>query len=160
MNKSEMINLVQKIGKVKIEHALKMFKGVDTTCFGYDKVLLEKAIKAYDKEQQKNNNFLVEKSKQHINILSQKGKKYEEYVEWIEKNQDFYELFDKFTKQALVNKSKISAWLIVNRIRWEIEIETNGDEYKINNDFIAYLARDWMVKNNNMGAFTLKKMKS
>ena len=65
--------------------------------------------------------------------------------EWHKKNPHVYELFKRFTLIA-INKGhkKCSAWLIVNRIRWETSIETTGDDFKISNDFIAYYARLFM----------------
>ena len=64
---------------------------------------------------------------------------------WHKQNPHVYELFTKFTMQA-INRGhrKLSAWLIINRIRWETSIETNGDDFKISNDFIAYYSRLFM----------------
>jgi hypothetical protein len=38
----------------------------------------------------------------------------------------------------------LSAWLIVNRIRWETTVETSSGDFKISNNFIAYYARLFM----------------
>ena len=42
---------------------------------------------------------------------------------WHKDNPHVYELFEKFTMQA-INRghNRLSAWLIVNRIRWETMI--------------------------------------
>jgi hypothetical protein len=44
-----------------------------------------------------------------------------------------------------VNKrrKKISHWLIINRIRWEVYVLTTGEDFKISNNFIAFYARHW-----------------
>jgi|TARA_Y100000052_G_C2924379_1_gene70335 hypothetical protein len=64
---------------------------------------------------------------------------------WHKKNPHVYELFKKFTLIAIDRGHKeMSAWLIVNRIRWETSVETSGNDFKISNDFIAYYARLFM----------------
>lgn len=90
----------------------------------------------------------------------------QQYDDWVVENLHIYELFCKFTMQAIdAGKKKISHWLIVNRIRWEVEIETkavNPDDlkYKISNDYIAFLARDFIKDHpEHSGIFNLKVMK-
>lgn len=90
----------------------------------------------------------------------------EKYDDWIIENMHVYELFEKFALQAIAaGKKKISHWLIVNRLRWEVEIETKGlteDErqYKISNDYIAFLARDFIKDHpEHAEIFNLKQMK-
>jgi len=79
---------------------------------------------------------------------------------WHKQNPHFYELFEHFTFKA-INKGhkKLSAWLIVNRIRWETAIETTGEDYKISNDFIAYYSRLFMHYHPEYsGFFATKKL--
>ena len=65
--------------------------------------------------------------------------------EWHKQNPHVYDLFEKFTLDAISKgHDRLSAWLIVNRIRWETAVETRGDDFKISNDFIAYYARLFM----------------
>jgi len=80
---------------------------------------------------------------------------------WHKENPEFYELFKKFTFQAIQKgHRKLSAWLIVNRIRWETMIVTTGNEYKISNDFIALYARLFMHEYPDYkGFFRTKPMK-
>ncbi len=58
-------------------------------------------------------------------------------------NPRIFELFKKFAYEALNSgRPRFSSWAIINRIRWEVDIETNsGDGFKISNDFIAYYSR-------------------
>ena len=64
---------------------------------------------------------------------------------WHKQNPHVYDLFEKFTLDAISKgHERLSAWLIVNRIRWETTVETRGDDFKISNDFIAYYARLFM----------------
>lgn len=72
----------------------------------------------------------------------------ESWEAWDRKNPKFYELFERFTFEAIASgKTKLSAWLIVNRIRWEAEILSTGDnKYKISNNFIAFYSRRFMAQ--------------
>ena len=80
---------------------------------------------------------------------------------WHKENPEFYSMFKKFTFQAIrKGHRKLSAWLIVNRIRWETMIVTTGDEYKISNDYIALYARLFMYQYPDYkGFFNTKPMK-
>lgn len=85
---------------------------------------------------------------------------YERWVEWNDNNPEFYEMFERFAFEAIrAGRKKFSAWLIVNRIRWETALRTEGDDYNINNNFIAFFARLFMRNNPKYrGFFNIKKM--
>ena len=65
--------------------------------------------------------------------------------EWHKKNPQICELFDKFTFHA-INRGhkKMSAWMIINRVRWETSVVTYGNPFKISNDYISMYARYFM----------------
>ena len=66
----------------------------------------------------------------------------ERWWAWHKKNPHVYRLFERFTLEAIAKGHKtLSAWLIVNRIRWETTVVTRGDKFKITNNHIAYYAR-------------------
>ena len=76
-------------------------------------------------------------------------------------NPEVYELFKRFTFQA-INRghTRLSAWMIANRIRWETQIETVNDDYKISNDYIALYSRKFMKDYpEHDGFFRIKPMK-
>lgn len=73
-----------------------------------------------------------------------------------------WENFVRFTDEALAaGHSKMSAWFIINRIRWYVSVETTQDEgFKISNNFIAYYSRKFMATFPEKGkVFNTKKMK-
>jgi hypothetical protein len=87
------------------------------------------------------------------------------YREWIALNPHVPKLFESYTLIAISRGAKrLSAWLVVNRLRWEVEFETKGTDiydskFKISNDYIAYLARDFMAKYpEHNGLFKTKEM--
>lgn len=67
----------------------------------------------------------------------------ESFKEFHKKNPAIYEYFKKYLREVvLAGKKKTSAKMILNRIRWEIYINTNTeDEYKINDAFTSRYAR-------------------
>jgi hypothetical protein len=83
------------------------------------------------------------------------------WLEWHRSNPQVYELFKEFTFQAIRRgHRRLSAWLVVNRIRWETAVETSGGDFKISNDFIAYYARLFMDENPDFrGFFRTKPLK-
>jgi len=85
----------------------------------------------------------------------------EKFDLWDEENPEVYKLFCKFTLQAAEKGHKrLSAWMIVNRIRWETSVVTVGNDYKVSNDFIALYARKFMQDHPEYdGFFSVKSMK-
>ena len=66
----------------------------------------------------------------------------EAWWEWHKQNPEVWEKFEQYTLEAIATGRKhYSHWAIVNRIRWHSEIETNGGEFKISNDYIGFYAR-------------------
>lgn len=79
-----------------------------------------------------------------------KKAEYERFVRFHEENPHIYRLFKRFTFEAIrAGHKKLSAWLIINRIRWETDVVTKGGEYdpergsyyKIANGYVALYAR-------------------
>jgi hypothetical protein len=73
---------------------------------------------------------------------------------WHNENPHVYELFERFTFEAINSgHTKLSAWLIINRVRWETDIVTTGREFKINNDYIAFYSRLFMANHPEYEGF-------
>jgi hypothetical protein len=55
------------------------------------------------------------------------------------------QVFDEFRRRAIAMRTagrrKYSQWTIIQSIRWDHDLRTTGDVFKINNDFIALYAR-------------------
>lgn len=83
------------------------------------------------------------------------------FIEFHEKNPVVYKKFVAYTKKIIQRGfERYSAWTIINVIRWEQDLETKGNSFRINNDFIALYAR--MLVNKNAwfkGFFNLREMK-
>ena len=67
-----------------------------------------------------------------------------EFDRWNTENPMVWKYFEKYSFEAVQHgRKKISHWLIINRIRWEVYIVTTGKDFKISNDLIAFYARFW-----------------
>ena len=78
-------------------------------------------------------------------------------------NRKVYELFEKEVFKAISkNKKKLSSKTIIEFIRWNIYIETEGDDtFKINNNYTAHYARHFENRNPAFkGLFEMRKLRS
>ncbi len=97
-----------------------------------------------------------------IEIERQKLKeRKEKWWKWHKANPQVYSKFCEYTYDAINSGRKhYSHWAIINRIRWNREIETKGDEFKISNDYICFYARLFHAKNpEHKDFFKLKPLK-
>ncbi len=81
---------------------------------------------------------------------------------WHCENAGVYQAFERFTFEAIqAGRKYYSAWDVVSRIRWHLDIDTKGDEFKINNNFIAYYARLFMARHpEHVGFFRIRELKN
>jgi hypothetical protein len=78
-----------------------------------------------------------------------------EFWDWHKANPKVWDYFERFSLEAVkTGRKKVSHWLIINRIRWEVYLETTGEDFKISNDYIAFYARHPEHKD----LFNIKKM--
>ncbi len=67
------------------------------------------------------------------------------FFKYHEDNPHIYELFKKFTFEAIERGHKhFGSQTVINRIRWYTNIETKGDPFKINSNVSAYYSRLFM----------------
>jgi hypothetical protein len=80
---------------------------------------------------------------------------------WHKLNPQVWEKFREYTLEAVSSgRAHYSHWAIINRIRWNREIETRGGEFKISNDYICFYARLFHAKHPEHGGFFhLKQLK-
>ena len=83
-----------------------------------------------------------------------------EFWDWHKQNPAVWNYFERFSLEAIRHgRRKISHWLIINRIRWEVHIVTTGEDFKISNDYIAFYARLWRARYPQYkDLFTIKHM--
>ena len=81
--------------------------------------------------------------------------------EWHKENPQVWGKFEEYTLEAIATgREHYSHWAIINRIRWNREIETNGGEFKISNDYIGFYARLFHARYpEHKDFFRLKQLK-
>ncbi len=79
---------------------------------------------------------------------------------WHQENPHVWALFCRFTFEAITSgRRRYSPWAIINRVRWETGVVTQGEDFKISNDFIAFYSRYFMhTYPQHKGFFATKKM--
>jgi len=87
----------------------------------------------------------------------------ERFNEYLKDNPHIFPTFVSFSLQMKRSgRNKYSHWVIVNRMRWDIDIKAidTNSEFKISNDYIALLARKAMKEYPELaGFFNIKEMK-
>lgn len=83
------------------------------------------------------------------------------FEEFHRANPAVYELFKSFTFKVIHRGFKhFSADMVLHRIRWYRAIETTGDTFKLNNNFLAYYARKFMEEHpEHVGFFRTRKVR-
>ena len=65
--------------------------------------------------------------------------------EWIVKNPTVYALFLRFAREKLARNRRFGAKELAERVRWEIDLLWADSEFKVNNNYTAYIARRLVV---------------
>lgn len=81
------------------------------------------------------------------------------FVAYHAKNPIVYKCFDRFTRRMIEQGAKHgSPWLLMNRIRWELEVEVDSNEhFKIPNGYFAFYSRLWEYHNPEHAGFFRKR---
>jgi len=76
-----------------------------------------------------------------------------------ESNPQVYGLIDRFTRQAIAaGRERFGMKAVFERIRWYTTVETQGETFKLNNNYTSFYARLWMHRNPTMPqVFALRK---
>tara|TARA_R110000850_G_scaffold52548_1_gene126907 strand:- start:1156 stop:2637 length:1482 start_codon:yes stop_codon:yes gene_type:complete len=77
-----------------------------------------------------------------------------EFVRFNKQNPEIYAAVEKFTREVIhTGRVQYSVNAIFERIRWHTEIETRGEDFKLNNNYRACYARMFMYRNSRHGEF-------
>lgn len=83
-----------------------------------------------------------------------------EFEEFHANNPHVYELYVKYALEAKARgRRRFSIAMITERIRWYTTIETDDDEYKINNNHKAFYARKLMEDPRFAGLFQIREQR-
>lgn len=68
------------------------------------------------------------------------------YLRWRAENPAIMDAFRRFAREAARTRAHYGVKSIAERVRWHLAVESNGDAFKMNNNFTALLARDLMAE--------------
>lgn len=70
----------------------------------------------------------------------------EKFAEYDAANPSIYYLFKRFANELIAaGRTKLSASLIIERIRWEVNVSTTSEDiFKVSNNHTAFYARKFM----------------
>lgn len=82
------------------------------------------------------------------------------FTVWKVQNPHVVEMFFRFADEAWESGVRpIGAKLITERLRWETVMASKGDPFKINNNFTAYLAREYVkAKPDRISLFEFREV--
>jgi hypothetical protein len=70
--------------------------------------------------------------------------------EWMREHPEAMGLFHNLARQAASRGRKFGVKLLAERVRWEFSIARNDEEFKINNNHTAYIARALVASNPSL----------
>lgn len=81
---------------------------------------------------------------------------------WLEENPHVWQLIRRYAYRVLESgRERFGIAAIVERVRWEIEIETTGDPFKINNDYRSRIVRKLIQEDSRFDdLFETRELKS
>jgi hypothetical protein len=71
---------------------------------------------------------------------------------WIDANPEAMSLIERFALQAKHAGRRIGARLLIERVRWELMVETRGSKFRVNNNVAPYVARALIEKHPGLDA--------
>lgn len=74
--------------------------------------------------------------------------------EWIQTHPDVMALFEKSALEMLAAGQPFGIALLTEHIRWECKLKRlEGEEWKLNNSYRAYIARELLARHPVLGKF-------
>jgi len=67
-----------------------------------------------------------------------------ETARWIKENPQLADLFLHFAREMAARSQSFGIGLVAERVRWQVVYDKGKDEYKVNNNYRAYIAR-WII---------------
>jgi hypothetical protein len=83
------------------------------------------------------------------------------FIQYHEENPQVYQTFKDYAQRIkATGRGQYSGWVICQVIRWERDVQTRGDVFKLNNDFIALYSRLLIAERPEFADFLeLREMK-
>lgn len=66
---------------------------------------------------------------------------YQQTEDWINNNPQAYQLFKQFAEQMRQKQRRFGIGQLTERVRWEMSFTYDKKDFKVNNNYRAYIAR-------------------
>lgn len=91
-------------------------------------------------------------------VMSRAQQIYEAFKKFHAANPRIWTLFEQFTLLSIAKGRRHYACnAVFERIRWHVDIDTVGEEVKLNNNYRAYYARMFEAKHPDQAGFFFKR---
>lgn len=77
----------------------------------------------------------------------------EKAAEWMTSHPEAMGLFERLALQASMSGRRFGMKALAERVRWEYHVEKGDESYKINNNFVSYIARELIRRHPELEAF-------
>lgn len=72
---------------------------------------------------------------------------------WMDSNPEIMHHFRKFSNQLRQTNRRFGMKLLAERVRWEIAISGDYSDFKVNNNYVAYIGRRLIKEDPSMGKY-------
>ncbi len=72
---------------------------------------------------------------------------------WMDEHPDGMRLFEEMAMQAASRGRRFGAKALAERIRWEFNITRNETDFKVNNSYVSWIARELIRRHPHLSAF-------
>lgn len=87
--------------------------------------------------------------------------KWRRFLEFHEFNPEIYNIFESLALKALESRKRVSSKHIFEMMRWEVQMSTTYDGFKLCNSWSAYYSRIFMDKNiRHKNCFETRQLKA
>lgn len=74
-------------------------------------------------------------------------------MDWMDGHPDGMALFEKFALELADRRLRLGMKAIAERVRWEFMVSRDGDDWKINNSYVSWIARELIRRHPHLAEF-------
>lgn len=79
--------------------------------------------------------------------------RFEQWAQFHRENPHVWDVFLAMTRRAVASGRKVGARCVWERMRWELDIETQADDFRLNDHLVPYYARLVMLRNPELDGY-------
>ena len=67
-------------------------------------------------------------------------------LQWVKEHPETMSVFEELAAKAVSSKKKFGIGFLAERVRWEYQVVKQNNDFKINNNYRAYIARELVAR--------------